>query len=42
MAAGSTSRVYDRSFLTDQQMTDLADGIESTLGSALSCWGVVG
>ncbi|MGH3721377.1 MAG: phthiocerol/phthiodiolone dimycocerosyl transferase family protein [Pseudonocardiaceae bacterium] len=25
--------VYNRSFLTDQQMTDLADGIESTLGS---------
>jgi hypothetical protein len=26
--------VYNRSFLTDQQMTDLADGIESTLGSS--------
>jgi phenolphthiocerol/phthiocerol/phthiodiolone dimycocerosyl transferase len=27
--------VYDRSFLTDQQMADLANGIEITLGSVL-------
>jgi hypothetical protein len=34
--------VYNRSFLTDQQMTDLADGIESTLGSSTRGSGVKG